>query len=104
MINNKILLQLEMAGAVAMIDLRGASAREEQLLIDFYSSGDVFLQQNRFTVFRDAVQGTTFEVLVPEVAREVTLLLALDEDRLTIAITKGQDLYPFPVFHTLIRD
>lgn len=104
MMRERILLQLEMAGALALIDLRGASATELTRLKALYSTGTVFLQMNSYSTFRQAVTDSSFEILLPEIEREMTILLALNEEDLQEAIDRGQQIYDFPIYHTIIRD
>ena len=93
-----------LSSAIAILDLRPCPSSERGAIKQAAQENGSILLCLRYTEFRDAVRDTIFDVMVPTVPREITLLLSSSEALLEESLERMSQIFDCPVDYKLIRD
>ena len=69
-----------LSGAVALIDIRECTQSDRETIKKATEVNGSILMALKYRELAGAVYGTIFDVLVPEVPREITLVLSRNEE------------------------
>lgn len=89
---------------IALLDLRGCSLAERAEIKKAVELSGSILLCEKFCDFKKAVEGTIFEILTPQVNKEVTMILSRNEDELDSALENAFKICDFMIEHRIIRD
>ncbi len=92
------------SGALALIDLRECTQTDRAAVKNAVEVNGTILMSLKYRELACAVAGTIFDVLVPEIPREVTLVLARNEGELDEALAAAFEVCSFTVDHRIIRE
>ncbi len=93
-----------LSGAVALVDIRDCAQSDRDIIKKAIELNGSILMPLKYSELAGAVYGTIFDVLVPEVPREITLVLSRNEDELDEALENALKLCIFTVDHRIIRE
>lgn len=99
-----IIYFIKLSSAIAILDLRACPSSERGKLKDAAQENGSILMCLRYTEFRDAVRDTIFDVMVPTIPREITLLLSSSEEKLEESLESISQIFDCPIDYKLIRD
>ena len=83
---------IHLSDAIAIIDIRLASASHKIKIKEAaQKNGSIFLNL-RYIEAIETLKGTIYDVFIPRTAKDVTLILSSDEDKLDEAINEIEEI------------